>query len=115
MKIMAERFINVLAVPVKKEPKVITIANELAAFQKLVGGYIEVFRLDRLEPSPNLGALAILNEEGKITPGIKPNRKVTGDVFYGDFLICGFNDEGDFTSVTPEQEEYYTRMFALKR
>ena len=109
--------IKVLYVPVGGAPEIRETENGLRTLQNLVGGDIELFPLDSLEPSPNLNALAVLNEEGKITPGIKPNRKVyhqrkVFDTFYGSFFICGFNGEGEFISITPEQKDYYSKMFA---
>ena len=110
--------IKVLYVPVGGAPEIREIENWLRPMQKLVGGKIEVFPLDSLEPNPNLHAFAILNEEGKIMPRMKPNRDVYHqgrkyDTFHGDFFICGCNEDGEFISITPEQEAFYMELFAL--
>jgi len=110
--------IKVLYVPVGGAPEIRETDNGLRAMQNLVGGDIEVFPLDSLEPSPNLDAFAVLNEEGKFTPGIMPNRNVyhlgkVFDTFYGGFFICGTNEEGELVSITSKQEAYYSRMFKL--
>jgi len=112
--------IKVLFFPVGREPYIREVENTLKPMQELVKGYIEVFALDRLYGSQfESGALAVMNEEGKFTPGIKPNRNVYFrdnliDTFYGDFFICGDDDEGNFISVTPEQEDYYRKTFPLE-
>jgi len=115
---MKEETIKVLYFPVGAAPKILKTSNELSAMQSLVNGYIEIFPLDSLEPDLNLNALAVLNEEGKITPGIMPNRGIyyqgeLFDMFYGNFFICGSDDDGNFTSITPDQEAYYRKIFAV--
>jgi hypothetical protein len=109
----------VLFFPVGKEPYLRWCYNYYKDMQKLVGGDIECFPLDSLYGSQfESGALAVVNEEGKITQGIRPNRKVFHkdelfDVFYGDFFICGQDGEGNMTSITNEQEDYYRKTFPL--
>ena len=110
--------IKVLYVPVGGAPEIRETDNGLRAMQNLVGGDIEVFPLDSLEPSTNLDAFAVLNEEGKFTPGFMPNRNVYHqgrkyDTFYGGFFICGSDENGEFISITAEQEAYYNRMFSI--
>ena len=112
--------IKVLYFPVGGDSYICEIENCLKSMQELVKGYIEVFVLDKIYGSHfSSGALAILNEEGKFTPNIKPNRNVYfGDKlvekFYGDFFICGSNNKGVFISVTSEQEDYYKKIFTLR-
>jgi len=113
---MKEDIIRILVVPVNEEPKIMTVQNDLRASQEIVGGYIQTFPLDSVIPNPSLGAIAVLNEEGKITDGVKPNRTIYNNgkafnIFYGKFFICSLNGE-HFGSITPEQETYYKTLFA---
>jgi len=113
---MKEKVIRILVVPVNEEPRIMTIQNELRASQEVVSGYIQVFPMDSVRPNPSLGAIAVLNEEGKMTDGVKPNCPIFNngkvfDVFYGKFFICSLNGEY-FGSITPEQETYYKTLFA---
>jgi hypothetical protein len=113
-----EPTIRVLYVPVGGAPYPMEIHNALEIYQGLVRGSIECFPLDSLYGSQfESGALAVMNEEGKITQGIYPNRKVfyqgkVFDIFYGDFIVCG-QDGPEFASITPEIEDYYTKTFDL--
>ena len=113
---MKEEIIRILVVPANEEPRIMAIQNDLRTCQEVVGGYIQTFPLDSVIPNPGLGAIAILNDEGKITDGVKPNRSIFHkekifDVFYGRFFICSMNGE-HFGSITPEQEKYYKTLFA---
>ena len=86
---------KVIIKEVKKQPKVADIENELTVFQKLVGGYIEVVRLDD-------DILLICNEEGKIQ-GLQPNFSVGRDVIVGTAVFVAFDGEEDFTSLSDNQ------------
>jgi hypothetical protein len=84
--------IIVLHFRVGQEPEQVTITNELAEFQRLVGGYIEAVHLQ-------CGLLLICNEEGLLI-GALPNRMVEGGIYHGDFFIC--RQEGaEFAGVQP--------------
>ncbi|MBN2878213.1 MAG: DUF3846 domain-containing protein [Clostridia bacterium] len=87
--------IKALLVPVGKEPKEITIANELKALQDAVKGYIEFFSISR-------GINLIVNEEGKIN-GMEGNRLVGNEIICGDFLVVGDNGMGETISLSPAQ------------
>ncbi len=98
--------ISVLKVEVGKEPYVKEVSNDLKSLQAEVGGLIQVVYLeDSLE-----GAMMVVNEEGKIN-GLEMNRRLPGDIVCGDFFICMGDEEGDFTSLTPEKIQKYTEMF----
>ena len=89
----------------------IRIENELSAYQKAVGGYIECIDL------PN-GATIICNEEGKIN-GLPLNRAIRDldgeilDIVAGNMVIVGFSDECEFVPLTEEQSEELKRMFCF--
>lgn len=61
--------INAIIIRPGEEPKKAQIDNDLKAYQKAVGGYIETIQLqDSCGPT---GIIAIVNEEGRIK-GLKP-------------------------------------------
>ena len=106
----SEKEIIGLYIEPNQYPRIIKIINELSAFQKAVNGYIECIDL------PN-GATIICNEEGKIN-GELLNRIIFDangeivDVVAGNMVIVGFNaDDGEFTSLTPEQYEEVKQQF----
>ena len=104
-----EKVIEGLIIEPNQFPRKLRIENELSAFQKGVKGYIECIDL------PN-GATLICNEEGKIN-GEPLNRILydeygeKADVIAGTFLAVGFNDNGEFTSLTLEQYEDIKQQF----
>lgn len=104
-----EKTIEGLIIEPNQFPRKLKIENELSALQKAVKGYIECIDL------PN-GATLICNEEGKIN-GEPLNRilydeyGVKTDVIAGTFIAVGFNDDGEFTSLTPTQYEDIKQQF----
>lgn len=104
-----EKIIEGLIIEPNQFPRKLKIENELSALQKAVKGYIECIDL------PN-GATLICNEEGKIN-GEPLNRILydeygeKADVIAGTFIAVGYNDEGEFTSLTPTQYEYIKQQF----
>ena len=104
-----EKVIEGLIIEPNQFPRKLIIENELLAFQKAVKGYIECIDL------PN-GATLICNEEGKIN-GEPLNRILYDeygekiDVIAGTFLAVGFNDNGEFTSLTLEQSKEIRQQF----
>lgn len=87
---------------VGKSPEVKEIENELAEFQRLVGGYIEVVHLGDI--------LLICNEEGKLKE-LPKNFRIGNDVIAGTAVFVGFNNDGDFTSLDDFQLEYIMSKF----
>ena len=73
---------------VGKEPRVIEIENTLEAFQKVVGGYIEVLSVGN-------SILLICNEEGKLN-GLEPNFSIGYDVIVGNALFVKEGEDGEF-------------------
>lgn len=100
---MKQETIKILKIEVGKEPYVKEIPNELKALQTEVGGLIQPVEL-------GLGAIAIVNEEGKLN-GSQPNRWLGDyDIICGDFFICG-DDGEDFGSLSDEQINALTNQF----
>ena len=103
--------IEVVSVPVGEEAGPVEIENSLESLQSYVDGYIEVIR-----PFDDEDVVVILNEEGKIM-NLPPNRMLFDesgnviDIIAGDFLIAGFDEGGEFTSLNETQIRKYTKMF----
>lgn len=95
---------KILIVEPNKEPYESLLDNKLEAMQSIVGGYIEIVKLD------NDTAL-VCNEEGKLTE-LEGNRRVGQDVIAGTFFIVGDGNEGDFISLTDEQLSSYHQKFS---
>lgn len=72
------------------------IDSGLAAFQKIVGGYIEAVR-----PWPNVHAY--VNEEGKLQ-GLAPNFALGGEVVVGPAVFSKSDDEGEDIGFQDESE-----------
>ena len=68
-----------------KDPEELVIPNELEAFQRLVGGYIETLPIAA-------DMLAIVNEEGKLR-GLEPNMIVNGELLVGPVVFAGVDGE----------------------
>ena len=94
---------RVLIVEPHKVPYERDIENELHYMQDVVRGLIELVGLDE-------ETTMVCNEEGKLI-GLEGNRRVGRDIIAGTFFICGFNDEGEFCSLTDEQVEKYKGRF----
>ena len=80
------------------------IDNDLASYQKLVGGYIEI-----IAPFSD-GVVLVCNEEGKMVP-LPPNRRLGREIICGTFYLTGQDEEGDLTSLSAERVEYYVKVF----
>lgn len=97
---------KVLAVNCFEEPKVIEIENTLKALQLFVCGDIEYISLSET-------AGLICNEEGKLKK-MRANRPYCEDLIFGDFLICGIDGTGDFTSLSEDDILKYSSQFKLR-
>ncbi len=103
-----EQNINVLIVEPGKEPRPAAVEDTLEAFQRIVGGPIEVgcYLPQRV--------MLICNGEGK-NMGLMPNRENpadSGDFIAGVFLLCGYEGE-HFASLSDAQRETFQKYFAL--
>lgn len=90
--------IQVVIVEPQKAPYKKTIPNNLEAMHDIVGGYIEIVRMNQKTQS---GAELIItvNEEGKLI-GLPFNRNIMGfDILAGTFFISAANKQGDNVSI----------------
>ena len=108
------RQLKVLVAEPNKAPYVKVIDDTLSAKQDLVGGYIEM----TTPPMHPDDAVIICNEEGKLC-GLPYNRMlfldngIPYDVIAGTFFIVRAPwDSEDFESLTDEQIEFYSKMYA---
>jgi hypothetical protein len=102
--------IQVVIVEPHKKPYKAIIDNDLDAFQKIVGGYIENFFIGTTEKGARLAI--VLNEEGKLEE-LPYNRHIVGlDILVGTLFITAYNLEGDNISLTDEEVEKYIRIFS---
>jgi hypothetical protein len=90
-----QNLIRAVVIEVDKLPKLTKIENTLEAFQKLVGGYIEVVRLDE-------GICAVINEEGKLLD-LEPNILLRHDYLAGTVVLVTTDGEGEFAGISKEQ------------
>lgn len=107
------KMIEVVKVEPGKVPFVVSIENTLASLQNQVGGYIEL-----CYPFEDEGIAIVCNEEGKIN-SLPLNRAMRGadgkpyDIIAGTFLVAGLGEEGEFISLTEEQENEAIKMLLL--
>ena len=111
---MQDKQLRVIIKEPYKEAKVGEIVDDLKDLQNIVGGYIEVL------PFPTIkGVDIIANEDGKI-------RKLAGNIFLpqyedcivGTCIIAGYNNEGDFKSLTNKQLKQvseYIKNFQIEK
>ena len=108
---MKEKTVRVLKVAPMEVPAVVRISNDLDSWQKAVSegsdhqGLIEVINLSDT-------ACIICNEEAKLI-GLTPNRRFCDDIICGTFYIAGQNKNGDFTSLSAADMEFYCTAFAV--
>jgi hypothetical protein len=102
--------LQIVVVEPNEKPYKIIIENELEAFNKIVGGYLELLPIGRTRKGAKVAIH--LNEEGKIHE-LPFNRNLVGfDILVGTFFITAFNLEGDYVSLTNEEAEKYIRIFS---
>ncbi len=89
-------YIKVLVKVPTLRPHFATIKNELAYFQALVGGYIEVFPI-------TTDCVIICNEEGRLM-NLSHNCNICGEDFVGTIILCGVDGE-EFSDFPLELEE----------
>ena len=101
--------LQIVVVEPEEKPYKLIIDNELEAFNKIVGGYLEIVPIGRTKKGAKVAIH--LNEEGKLHE-LPFNRNLVGfDVLVGTFFITAFNLEGDYVSLTNEEAEKYIRTF----
>jgi hypothetical protein len=107
--------IEIVVVEPQKKPYKKTIPNELEAFKKIVGGWIENLTIGTTETGANLAIC--LNEEGKLLQ-LALNRRLilnrpfaTVDFLAGTFFITAYNMQGDNVSLTDAEAEKLIKKF----
>lgn len=106
---MKQKKIEVLMVEPMKEPRIVTLENNLEALQTAVSigadyrGLIEIIPLD---DEVNI----LCNEEAKLLE-LEPNRRLWSDVLCGVFYVTGQDDEGNLCSLSAERIAYYKNFF----
>lgn len=107
---MKQKKIKVLMVEPGNHPTVTELGNTLDSLQEAVSlgasyiGLIEIFLFDK----DNI--VILCNEEGKLN-GLVGNRRINGDIIAGVFYICAEDEQGNLTSLSPEDMERYKAMF----
>lgn len=106
--------IQVVIVEPNKKPYKENIPNDLKAFNKIVGGYIENVFIGNTTKRANLGL--IVNEEGKIL-NLPYNRRIFGnsgyyDILVGTIIITAYNLHGENISLTDQEAEKYIKHFS---
>lgn len=66
-----------------KDPEELVVPNELEAFRRLVGGYIETFPIAS-------DMVALVNEEGRLR-GMAPTMMIAGELLVGPVVLVGVN------------------------
>ena len=100
---------KVVLVEPRKKARVVEIDHSLESMQKIVGGYIEQFRLDD-------EVYIICNEEGKMG-GFQPNRAIWYEgelieIIFGTFFICAAPwDSENFASLSDEDAQHFANLF----
>jgi hypothetical protein len=94
---------KILIIEPQKVPYEKEIDKDFRVMQSIVGGLIQAVDLDK-------NTSLVCNEEGKLI-GLEGNRRVGGDIIAGTFFLCGFNEEGEFTSINDEQIIKYSERF----
>lgn len=90
------------------ELKTQDIGEGLEDLQKIVGGYIEIPFLGYKFSSNNIDV--IINEEGKLIGGLKPEIAVVNkergailDIVYGNCIFASHDEDGNTVGLTEEQ------------
>ena len=95
------------------ELKAQDIGTGLEELQKIVGGYIEIPYLGDTFRSNDIDV--IINEEGKLIGGLKPEIAVVNeergsilDIVYGNCIFASHDEEGNTVGLTEEQMQIVT-------
>lgn len=102
--------IQIVVVEPEEKPYKLIIDNELGAFNKIVGGYLEILPIGRTKKGAKVAVH--LNEEGKLQELPFNRNLISFDILVGTFFITAFNLEGDYVSLTDEEAEKYIRVFS---
>lgn len=106
---MMEKQMTVLRIAPHRAPEIVMLHDELAALQEAVSdghpnSLIEFVWMDD-------GVSLMVNEEGKLI-GLEPNRRLGGNILVGTFYVVADGADGELASLTEEQIQKYSAMFA---
>jgi hypothetical protein len=103
--------IQVVIVEPQKAPYKKMIPNNLEAMHDIVGGYIEIVRMNaKTETGAEL--IITVNEEGKLI-GLPFNRNIMGfDILAGTFFISAANKQGDNVSIDDKTADRLVKQFS---
>jgi len=101
---------RVVVVPVGKEPEVTLLEPGLKPLQELVGGYVEMVKVELLVEEPVVpGVKLVCNEEGRLT-NLPLNRRIGRLPVFGDVLLAKTTPSGAaFCSLTEEEADALVR------
>jgi len=103
---------RVLVVEPERRPEPREISGSLEEMQSIVGGLIQP-----IYPFEDDFVALVCNDEGKLfnlpaNRGLRDENGKIYDIIFGTFFLCGAPPDCEhFTSLTPEQEERYRRLF----
>ena len=100
-----DNLMRVVYVEPNKPPYVAEIENTLEGKQRAVQGYIEPVYIE------NDGTCLIGNEEAKLI-GMEGNRRIGNSIYAGPLYVTRDNGVGGLCSLTDEQVQKYSEMFA---
>ncbi|MCI8308782.1 MAG: DUF3846 domain-containing protein [Clostridia bacterium] len=99
--------IKVIIVEPNKKPYISEIDNTLEKLQEIVGGFIDILKIEN-------GVDLIINDEGKIN-NLPPNRYLPNDFIAGTFIIAGGDNEtGETISLSDDVLEKYIDYFSIE-
>jgi hypothetical protein len=103
--------IQVVIVEPLKAPYKKTIPNNLEAMREIVGGWIEIVRMNA-KTTNGAELIITLNEEGKLI-NMPFNRNIVGfDTLVGPFFISAANKQGDNVSLDDKTAERIIKQFS---
>ncbi|BCN29520.1 DUF3846 domain-containing protein [Anaeromicropila herbilytica] len=96
--------LKIVIVEPGKTPRTDIISDDLDKMQKIVGGYIECFDIEK-------DVTVVVNEVGKIM-GLPHNQVINNEPISGTFFVVGSDYEsGEFKSLSDEQCDMYCKQF----
>ena len=108
---MKEKIIKVLKVAPHCKPEIVELVNKLDNLQEAVSEGADSIGLIEIIPLTDTASL-LCNEEGKLI-GLEPNRRIGHDVICGTFYVVGEDREGNLTSLSAKDMEYFKVRFAV--
>ena len=106
---MKENYIKVLMVKPMEHPKVVTIPNNIIAFNRLVSMdnyytcYAEILLIESY-----IGILR--NSEGSLL-NLKGNRKINDEIIAGTFFVVSFDEHGFISSLSDDNIQKFSERF----